>query len=88
MRPRGLKKGWLAQRVKRLKRKWSFKYAASPTNATKCHYTKEFNEQVVRLCALAMLSNGRAGNIVRTTLKKKNELMEAKRAKEATTEEA
>ena len=43
---------------------------------------------MVRLCALAMLSNGRAGNIVRTTLKKKNELMEAKRAKEATTDEA
>ena len=51
------------------------------------HDPKNFNEQVVRLSALAMLSNGRAGSMVRTTLKKKNELMEAKRAQEATVDE-
>lgn len=40
------------------------------------------------MCApFVSLSNGRAGGIVRMTLRKKNELMEAKRAKDATTAE-
>lgn len=48
---------------------------------------KEFNDMIVKVCTLAMLSNGRAGDIVRTTLKKKNELMERKRAQDATLDE-
>ena len=37
----------------------------------------------VRLSALAMLSNGRAGGIVRTALKRKNEQLEVLRAEGA-----
>jgi hypothetical protein len=40
-------------------------------------HPQEFNEQLVRLSALAMLSNGRAGGVVRTALKLKNEQLEA-----------